>query len=124
VMMEEEASRFLVNYGQGNRKAMRYMTMTDNVTDAFREIAPAATHIDNTARPQVVGKEDNPSLFKLLSEYKKLSGHGIIINTSFNIHEEPIVCSPDDAIIAFLRAGLDVLSMGNFIVMKENLNEY
>lgn len=57
-------------------------------------------HVDGTARPQILSKGDNPSLYKIIDEYKKIIGIPSIINTSFNIHEEPIVCSPADAVRA------------------------
>ena len=58
----------------------------------------------------------NPRYYKILSEYYNLTGIPSIVNTSFNMHEEPIVCSPDDAIAAFLQSELDYLAIGNFLV--------
>jgi len=74
------------------------------------------SHIDHTARPQVVRKEDNPTYHSLISEFKKLTGLPLVINTSFNIHEEPIVCSPEDAIRSFLNGSVDVLVLGHHVV--------
>ena len=72
-------------------------------------------HVDETARPQVVRKEDNPSYHRIIEDYKKRTGFPVIVNTSFNIHEEPIVRTPDDAIRAFLDSGLDYLAIGDFL---------
>jgi len=72
--------------------------------------------VDGTARPQLVTRETNPSLYRILDEYHRLSGIPSVINTSFNMHEEPIVNSPKDAIRAFLQGNLDYLAIGNFLV--------
>jgi carbamoyltransferase len=76
---------------------------------------PAITHVDYSARVQTVNKEQNQALYNLLTEVKKKTGHGILVNTSFNRNNEPIVCTPQDAINCFKAAGLDVLvlSIGN-----------
>ena len=92
------------------------MTITFNCTDWMEKICPGVVHIDGTARPQLVIKEHNPSYYKIIDEYRKLTGIPSIINTSFNIHEEPIVCTPEDAIRAFKLGHLDYLAMGNFIL--------
>jgi carbamoyltransferase len=73
-------------------------------------------HVDGTARPQLVSATSNPSFYKILAEYHQITGIPSLINTSFNMHEEPIVCSPDDAIRAFLQGNLDYLAIGDFLV--------
>ena len=78
--------------------------------------SPAAVHVDGTARPQLVKKEINPSFYKIIQEYKKIAKIPTLINTSFNMHEEPIVCSPFDAIRSFQQGNLDYLAIGNFLV--------
>jgi carbamoyltransferase len=75
-------------------------------------------HVDGTARPQLVSEQDNPSYYKIIKNFKKLTGLSSVVNTSFNIHEEPIVCSPQDAIRAFKIGHLDVLAIGSFIVIN------
>lgn len=75
----------------------------------------ATTHVDGTARPQVVTAEANPSYHKIITEYFKLSGIPVIINTSFNMHEEPIVTTPNDAIRSFQQGCLDYLAIGNYL---------
>jgi len=81
-------------------------------------IIPAATHVDNTARPQFVKKEDNPLYHSLIQEYYKLTGIPAIINTSFNLKGEPIVNSPQDAYNTFIRSGMDILILGRCVVEK------
>ena len=82
----------------------------------MKQSCPAVVHVDGTARPQLVSKKSNPLLHHLLSEYKKISGIASLINTSFNMHEEPIVCSPDDAVRAFLDSKIDYLAIGSYLV--------
>lgn len=96
--------------------AAQFMTLTFDCTASMKRDCPAAVHVDGTARPQLVTQESNPSFYRVLTEYHKLSGVPSVINTSFNMHEEPIVCSPDDAIRAFLQGNLDYLAIGDFLV--------
>jgi carbamoyltransferase len=100
-------------------KAAGFMTITFPCTPWMTEKCPGAVHRDGTARPQLVSKKSNPSFYKIIDGYMKLTGIPTIINTSFNMHGEPIVESPDDAIRTFLSARLDCLAMGNFIVKRE-----
>ncbi len=94
------------------------MTIVCPVTEKCKKECPAVVHIDSTARPQVVGVKDNKQMWAILKEYKKLTGLGLLVNTSFNMHEEPIVATPEDAIKAFYAADLDGLAIGNFYVVK------
>ena len=73
-----------------------------------------------TARPQLVRKEDNPSFHKILTYYKNKTGISSIINTSFNIHEEPIVCSPEDAVRGLIDARLKYLAIGPFLAQNKS----
>jgi carbamoyltransferase len=100
----------------GGEHAAQFMTLTFDCTDKMKETCPAAVHVDGTARPQLVTDRSNPSFHRILSEYHALTGIPSLINTSFNMHEEPIVCSPDDAITAFLQGNLDHLAIGSFLV--------
>ena len=92
------------------------MTITFDCTDLMKRTCPAAVHVDGTARPQLLRREFNPGFYRIVREYYQLSGIASIINTSFNVHKEPIVNSPADAIQTFLRARLDYLAIGNFLV--------
>jgi len=95
------------------RDAARFMTITLDCTDLMKDRCRGAVHIDGTARPQLVREQDNPSYFKIIDHFRELTGIPTIINTSFNMHEEPIVCSPADAVRAFLLGHLDYLAIGN-----------
>lgn len=95
----------------------RYMLVTTIVKREYRDILPGITHVDGTARIQIVASNLNPELHQLLLEFEKLSGHAVLINTSFNL-QEPIVCSPDDAVNCFANAPLDLLFMGNCMISR------
>lgn len=93
----------------------RHMTQTYNVRST---VCPAVTHVDNTARVQAVHKEDNARFHALLSAFHRLTGCPTLLNTSFNVMGEAIVCTPNDAIRTFLHSGLDVLVLGQHIITK------
>ena len=93
----------------------KFMTITFDCTPSMRQQCPAAVHVDGTARPQLVTETSNPSFYRVLTEYKRLTGVSSVINTSFNMHEEPIVCSPEDGIRAFQDGRLDYLAIGPFL---------
>ena len=94
----------------------KFMTFTCKTKKICEEIAPAIVHLDNTARPQTIFKEDNYFLYNVLSEFKKETGLGMLINTSFNVHEEPIVESYNDAIKSFKESKLDYLVLDGKII--------
>ena len=100
----------------GAEHTAEFMTMTFDCTDWMRKNCPAAVHVDGTARPQLVTPTSNPSFHAILTEFHKLTGVPSVINTSFNMHEEPIVCSPNDAIRAFLQGNLEYLAIGQYLV--------
>ncbi|MHA7830249.1 MAG: carbamoyltransferase family protein [Flagellimonas sp.] len=83
-----------------------------------RSLIPSVTHIDYSARIQTVSKDSNIRFWQLINDFKKISGHGLLVNTSFNIRDEPIVCSPEDAYMDFMKSGMDLLVMGNYLLDK------
>ncbi len=87
--------------------------------DVERSVVPAVTHVDYSARVQTVNSRDNSLYHELISNFKKLSGCPILVNTSFNVRGEPIVCSPEDALSCFMNTDIDILVIGNFILEKE-----
>ncbi|MGH7287500.1 MAG: carbamoyltransferase C-terminal domain-containing protein [Myxococcota bacterium] len=105
----------------GAEHAAEFMTIIFDCSEEFRNTCPAAVHVDGTARPQLVREATNPSFHRVLEEYRKLTGVGSVVNTSFNMHEEPIVCSPEDAVRAFLLGHLDYLAIGNYLVENPRL---
>lgn len=84
----------------------------------IRSTVPAITHVDFTARVQTVNSESNPSFYKLIRTFYELTGCPMLINTSFNVMDVPIVCSPRDAIACFLQSGMDILAMEGLVVEK------
>ena len=88
-----------------------------------RSLVPAITHIDYSARIQTVHKDTNPRYYKLISKFNEETGCPMIVNTSFNVRGEPIVCSPTDAFKCFMATGLDVLAIGNFLMYKEEQDQ-
>lgn len=85
----------------------------------LRSDMPAITHIDFSARIQTVHKETNPKYYELISEFKKLTGYGVVVNTSFNVRGEPIICTPEDAYRCFMRTEMDFLVVGNHVFDKK-----
>lgn len=82
---------------------------------------PGITHVDYSSRIQTVDEDTNPNFWQLLEAYKKLTGHSILINTSFNVKDEPIVCSPKDAYECFMKTDMDYLFLGSYL-LKKNVN--
>jgi len=111
----EEASDKLYLEATGGLDTARFMTTTFHCTPWMREIAGGVVHLDETARPQIVRKEENPEFYAIIEEYEKRSGIPAIINTSFNVHEEPIVRTAGDAVRAFLDGKLDYIQLGPFV---------
>jgi len=95
-----------------------FMITVLNVLDEKRADIPAVVHVDGTARPQTVSRHINPRYWQLISEFEKLTGVPLLLNTSFNI-QEPIVLSPQDAINTFSRASFDVLVLENHLVIRK-----
>ena len=95
-----------------------FMTITCLCKKIMIKKAPAAVHIDKTARPQIIDKDINPRINSILENYYKITGVPVLINTSFNMHEEPIVCTPVDAIRGFIDGKLDYLVINNFLIKK------
>ncbi len=89
-----------------------------------RSDIPAVTHVDYTARIQTVDRVAKPDYYAVLKEFKSLTGYAIIVNTSFNVRGEPIVCSPEDAYRCFMRTEIDVLVMENCVLLKEQQPPY
>ena len=88
-----------------------------------RSSAPAVTHVDYSARIQTVHSDTNPRYHALISRFKEKTGCPLVVNTSFNVRGEPIVCTPTDAFRCFMGTGLDVLAVGNYLLLKEEQNQ-
>jgi carbamoyltransferase len=87
--------------------------------NVVRSGIPAVTHIDYSARIQTVDKEDNPLFYRMIAKFGEKFGCPVIINTSFNVRGEPIVCTPDDAYLCFMQTNMDYLIMGNSLIEKK-----
>jgi carbamoyltransferase len=83
-----------------------------------RSDIPAVTHVDYSARIQTVSREDNPRYHAMIAEFEQLTGYGVIVNTSFNVRGEPIVCTPEDAYRCFMRTEMDYLVLGPYLLDK------
>jgi carbamoyltransferase len=90
------------------------------VVRQVRSDIPAVTHVDYSARIQTVMRADHPDYYDLIKKFEELTGCAVVVNTSFNVRGEPIVCTPDDAYRCFMRTEMDVLSLGNFVLFKED----
>lgn len=114
VTLYEDRHEYYKNI-DGAEYAAEFMTITFDCTERMIKECPAAVHVDDTARPQLIKREVNPGYYKILEEYKKITGCSTLINTSFNMHEEPIVCTPEDAIRAFTSGKLHYLAIGPYL---------
>ncbi len=118
-LLDEDAEQFLVGYEKA-RHAGEFMTCCFQSTIRMKEQHPAVVHIDGTTRAQLVKEENNPTFYEILEEYKKLSGTSVVLNTSFNMHESPIVRTPEEAIKTFQESGMDFLFIDNFVVSRNH----
>jgi carbamoyltransferase len=96
------------------------MLLVFDVLEHQREKVPAITHVDGTARVQTVSRTDNPLYYELISRFEELTGVPMLVNTSFNDNNEPIVCTPQDAIACYLKTDVDALALGPFWVEKQS----
>jgi carbamoyltransferase len=99
-----------------NYTSLPWKEKLETVRSEFASVA----HVDMSGRIQTVSKDSNPKMHLLLSKMKEKTGHGLTINTSFNVNNEPIVCSPEDAVNGFLNTEMDVLAIGSFIALKQD----
>jgi len=95
-----------------------FMLLTFQVKEKMKNVIPAITHVDDSARVQTVERDVLPKYWELINNFKKMTGVGVILNTSFNIRGEPIVSSPEDAYNCYVNTGLDCLVLENFLLMK------
>jgi carbamoyltransferase len=113
-------------------KADRRIAMTESESSLWgieklnvpRSDIPAITHVDYSARVQTVSRDVNPDYYDLIQEFDKLTGCGLVVNTSFNVRGEPIVCTPEDAYRCFMRTHIDTLVLGPFVLNKEDQPEW
>jgi len=114
-MLEGEAPRLLADWTGGRNRAM---TMAYRVSDDYRNQLAGVMSVDGTCRPQIVSDDDDGPFAEVLRLARKHWQVAAVLNTSFNIHGEPLVCSPDEAVDVFLRSGADALAIGPFLVTR------
>ena len=112
-LLHDKADKYLVD----SRNA-EYMVISFETKENAKERIPAAVHVDQTVRPQMVKEKKNPRYYKLIKEFGDRTNEYVILNTSFNIKGEPIVCNPRDAIKCFYDTGMDALVLGNYLIEK------
>jgi carbamoyltransferase len=108
-VLAERASQYFEHY-----HTSPFMLLTFPVKRSMADNIPAVVHVDHTARPQAVQRETNPRYHKLINEFFKITGVPMVLNTSFNV-QEPIVCSPEDAVKTFLSTKVDLLVMESLL---------
>ena len=96
----------------------KFMTVSFDANKVLKKIAPAIVHVDGTCRIQSVSQKYNKKYYDLIKAFYKLTGVPMILNTSFNIKGEPIVCSPIDALKTFFSTALDILVINNYVIKK------
>jgi len=107
----------------GTRDSARFMTITFNCTEKMRRQSPGVVHVDGTARPQILDPETAPDFYQIAKAYHQRTGIPSLINTSFNMHGEPIVCSPEDALRSFQEGRLHYLAIGHWLVVNPELKK-
>ena len=127
--LDENSPYMLIVAGVKKQKLRKMTTREENLfgiekLNIKRSSIPAITHVDYSARIQTVHKNLNPFFHALISGFKEKTGCPLIINTSFNIRGEPIVCSPKDAFKCFMGTNLDLLAIGTYLLFKEDQHEY
>ena len=127
--LDENSPYMLIVAGVKKQKLRKMTTREENLfgiekLNIKRSSIPAITHVDYSARIQTVHKNLNPFFHALISGFKEKTGCPLIINTSFNIRGEPIVCSPEDAFKCFMGTNLDLLAIGTYLLFKEDQHEY
>jgi carbamoyltransferase len=121
----DRESPYMLLVAQVHRDKMRRLTPEEERLEGLEKLKvprsqiPAVTHVDGSARLQTVNERDNPLYHALIKAFEELTGCPVIINTSFNVRGEPIVCTPEDAYRCFMRTQMDYLVMGPFLLDKE-----
>lgn len=116
-VVEEDAE---VYFDMTGLRDSPFMLFTVPVREHQRAVIPAVTHVDGTARVQTVSKETNPGFWRLIMEFKNLTGVSVVLNTSYNVKNEPIVCSPGDALRCLLSTNIDCAAVGEFLVRRRH----
>jgi carbamoyltransferase len=112
VTLAEHASECYRNYDPDNCLAAKHMTISLDCTTEMEERSPGVVHVDGTSRPQIIDESTHPLYYSILEKYYNKTGIPSLINTSFNMHGEPMVCTPAQSVKSFLQSETDGLVMG------------
>jgi carbamoyltransferase len=115
-----EAAADYFEIEKGDEALYASMLFVTQVREPYRDRFPSITHVDGSARVQTVAREDHPLFWSLVNEFGAISGAPILLNTSFNVAGQPIVCTPSEAIETFLAARLDALVIGGYVMVRKN----
>ena len=119
VTLEECASDMYIDYSSSDQN-VQFMTTCYECTPKMQEMSPAVVHVDNTARPQIINEDHDHALYyKILKNYYEKTGIPSLVNTSFNNHEEPIVCSPEDALDSLNKDNIDIIVTDKMIISRK-----
>ena len=113
----ESASQFF-EVDDSDESLFSFMLCVAQVRPDYRDQLPATTHVDGSARVQTVNRDEHPLFWQLLKAFEAMSGMPILLNTSFNVRGQPIVCTPSEAVETFVQAGLDALVIGDHLVTR------
>jgi carbamoyltransferase len=108
-VMRQEVAKYCIKNYSADDSTLNFMTSTIDCTDHFKEACPAVVHVDQTARPQIVTEQSNTFIWNVLKIWEELSGELSLVNTSFNVHEEPIICDVDEGLLALSNGVIDQL---------------
>jgi carbamoyltransferase len=117
-VLEEDAAR-VFDISPLNAYAARFMTITCGVKPEWRSRIPAVVHVDNTARPQIIRDSENPTFAAILREFRQRTGIPVLVNTSFNVHEEPIINRPQECLRALLEDRVDFVVTKSAVYVKQ-----
>lgn len=115
----DKDAKNVFNINDASLHACRFMTTVAQVKDEWKEKMSAVVHVDGTARPQVIYREDNPLYYDILCEFKEMTGVPVLVNTSFNAHEEPIINTPSEALQALTDGRVDFIVCTEGVIHKE-----
>ncbi len=115
-VLQEDVNKYFEVPEKNHRSP--FMLFVFKVKPEARKLIPAITHVDKTCRIQTISREQNPLYYDLIKEFKKITGVSVVLNTSFNLKGEPIVCTPEEAYNNFIKTPMDYLVLGNFLISK------
>lgn len=118
-VLKEFAPQWFIVPRKGDSISTEFMEINFDVKKSKQKMIPAVTHKDGTSRVQLVNKKTNPLYHKMITAFYEITGVPLVLNTSFN-DNEPIVCSPDDALNTFMRTKMDFLAIGNYLISKKS----